>query len=128
MFRRDLTVPRRPPDAGKESRAVSGREEMAPRGMPSPKYPDKAPLRSSNRKMLKLTEKRREKVTQREGDVWIMCEWTLDEQFTRKLTTFPLDECSDQLYGKCCKMRQPLTLNDFHIQAPGNASSATKPL
>jgi len=54
--------------------------------------------------------------------------WTLDEHFFRNLTTFLLDECSDQLYRKCSKMRQPPTLNDVYIKIPGNAGNATKPL
>lgn len=52
----------------------------------------------------------------------------VDEHFTRKLTTFLPDECSDQLYRKFYKMKQPLTLNYFYIKIAGNASSTTKTL
>lgn len=78
--------------------------------------------------MPQLIEKLRDKAAEREGDICTVGTWTLDERFTRKLTTFLLDECSDKLYRKYCKMRQPPTLNDFYINFPGNAGSTTKPL
>lgn len=73
--------------------------------------------------MLKLTEKLKEKTAWREEDLGTVWKWTSDEHFARNLTTFLPEECTDQLYRKCCKMRQPLTLNDFYIKIPGNVAA-----
>lgn len=73
--------------------------------------------------MLKLTEKLKQKTAWEKGDCGTVWKRTLDEQFTRNLTTFLPHECTDQLYGKSCKMRQPLTLNGFYIKIPGNIAA-----
>lgn len=130
LFRRNLNLPGRHPGAGKESKMCqwARREPGAPRGVPPQMHPNRPSEWFSSQKMPQLTEKLREKAAQGEGDICTVGKWTLDEYFTRNLTIFLLDECSDQLYGKCCKMRQPPTLNYFYIKIPGNAGNTTKPL
>ncbi|TRZ18138.1 hypothetical protein HGM15179_008968 [Zosterops borbonicus] len=66
--------------------------------------------------MLKLTEKLKQKTAWEEGDLGTVWNWTVDGHFTRNLSTFLPHECTDQLYRKCRKMRQPLTLNYFYIK------------